>query len=349
MKSGEPLLGKYRSGLQSAVASLGSLQWVATVAVMLLLSACGIDPSAVQSFSQLAPDQSKVDILTQDYADVPRDLIQLDVLHRLSAASVKSLSEDEQTRKNQIKAIDGINSVIVNYMKVLGALANNTLVQTSTDTATLKTGITALQTAEPNLGITPAEITAIGDVSTFLADAATSAYRQKNLKDAIAHNQAPFQKLVATEEQIISRGVLPELRNLRDRTNDLREVVSGLKVESDQQKSEANARAEARAKRDEKAPQSEEIDVWLRGSGAADVASLLLLQRMIQSDTTTINQEIQAAKGYVKALKDIAKAHTALYDVRKNVLSKAGAEAFIKQEGGLLNETYTALQSLNKI
>ena len=104
MKSGEPLLGKCRSGLQSAVASLGSLQWVASVAVMLLLSACGIDPSAVQSFSQLAPDQSKVDILTQDYADVPGDLIQLDVLHRLSAASVKSLSEDEQTRKNQIRA-----------------------------------------------------------------------------------------------------------------------------------------------------------------------------------------------------------------------------------------------------
>lgn len=345
MKSGEPLLGKCRRGLRSAVASLGSLQSVVSVTVMLLLSACGTDPSAVQSFSQLAPDQSKVDILTQDYADVPGELIQLDVLHRLSAASVNALSADEQTCKNQIKAIDGINSVIVNYMKALGALANNTLVQTSTDTATLKTGITALQTAEPNLGITSTEITAIGDVSTFLADAATSVYRQKNLKDAIARNQAPFQKLVATEEQIISRGVLPELRNLRDRTNDLQEVVNGLKVESAQQKSEANARA----KRDEKAPQSGKIDVWLRGSGAADVASLLLLQRMIQSDTTTINQEIQAAKSYVKALKDIAKAHTALYDARKNVLSKAGAEAFIKQEGGLLNEAYTALQSLNKI
>jgi hypothetical protein len=316
---------------------------------MLLVSACGTDPSAVQSFSQLAPDQNKLDTLTQAYADVPGKLIQLDVLHRLTPASLNSLFADEQTRKEQIKAIDGIHSVVVDYMKALGALANDTLVQTSTDTATLKKGVTALQIAEPRLGITSDQVMVIGNVSRFLANAATSAYRQKNLADAIARNQAPFQKLIATENQIILRGVLPDLKNLLNRTNALNEVVNGLVVEGNQQISEADGRAKTRAKHHTKVPQSEEIDVSLRGSGAADVASLLLLRRMIQSDTTTINYEIRAAKDYVKALTNIAKVHTALYDARENVLSKDGAKAFIKQEGGLLNEAYTALQSLNKI
>ena len=322
----------------------------AAVAVIAgFVSACAVDPSAVQSFSALAPNQGKLDVLTQAYADVPVNLLQLDVLHRLSSDRKKALTDDEVTRKAQLAAIDGIHTVLVNYMKALGALANDTLVQTSTDTATLTKGLTALQKAEPALGITSAQITAVGDLSTLLGDAVTSFYREQQLSDVIGRANAPFQQLVATEQQIISRAVLPDLRNLLDRTKDLQEVVNGLQLDGEEQVSEAKAREAARAKRHQSASEAEQIDIALRGSGAADLAALFLLKGTIGSDSTRINQQIEAAKDYSAALDNIAKAHTALYAARENVLSKAGAKSFLEQESKVLNEAYTALQALNKL
>jgi hypothetical protein len=324
-------------------------RFTALAAIFCFFSACAVDPSAVQSFSGLAPDQTKLDALTQAYADVPAKLIDLDVLHRLSQNEQNALIRDEATRKSQLSAIDGIHAVLVNYMKALGALASDTLVQTSTDTTTLTKGLTALQTAEPTLGITTAQITAVGDLSKLLADAATSFYREQQLSDVISRANAPFQQLVATEQQIVSRGVLPDLQNLLDRTRALKEVTHGLQVASDQQVSEASARETARAERHQKGPEQEQIDPRLRGSGAADVASLLLLKHAIASDTVTINQQIQAAKDYSTALDKIAKAHAALYNARDNVLSEAGAKTFLEQQGSTLNEAYAALQALNKL
>ncbi len=317
--------------------------------ILCFVSACAVDPSAVQSFSGLAPDQAKLDVLTQAYAEVPSNLIGLDVLHRLSASERKALTNDEVTRKNQLTAIDGIHAVLVNYMKALGALANNTLVQTSTDATTLTKGITALQTAEPTLGITTAQITAVGDLSKLLGDAATSFYRERQLSYVIGRANGPFQQLVATEQQIISRGVLPDLQNLLDRTRDLREVANGLQIARHEQASEANVQEAARDRRDQNGSAAKQIDPVLRGSGAADVASLFLLQRTIDSDNTRINQQIQAAKDYSTALGKIAEAHTALYNARDHLLSEAGAKSFIEQEGSVLNEAYTALQALNKL
>jgi hypothetical protein len=343
------VFSRFRAGGATGRVCNYTLQFAALGGLVCLINACAVDPSAVKSFSALAPDQTKLDALTQAYADVPANLIDLDVLNRLSETKRKELIEDEATRKSQLSDIDGIHTVLVNYMKALGALADNTLVQTSTDTTTLTKGLTSLQTAEPHLGITTAQITAVGDLSNLLGDAATSYYREKELSEIISQANAPFQELIGAEQQIVSRGILPELQNELDETRQLQEVTHALQIDNGRLVSEANVGETTRSKRHQKVLASEQIDPALRGSGAADVASLFLLERAISSDSTTIEQQIQAAKDYSTALDNISKAHAALYAARNSVLSPAGAKSFIEQEGSVLKEAYTALQALNKL
>jgi hypothetical protein len=311
-------------------------------------SAC-VDPSAVRSFSALAPDPSKVSVLTQAYADAPTKILDLDVMHQIDASLRQALEADKDTRKQQITAINNLHAVLIDYMKALGSLADDKLVQTSTDTKNVTDGLTALQKAQPSLGITGNQISAVGSISTLLADAFTSIYREDKLADVIARAEAPFQTLIATEQQIVLHGVAPELNNVRERLVALGALDHGLQVDSAHQIAEAEERRDERQKTHAPSPEWDRVDPVLQGSGAADLAARLLLNWAIDSDLSAVDAQVQAANDYSKALAAIGKAHTALYQQRKAVLSKAGAKSFATQASPLLKEAYTALQSLNKL
>ena len=289
-------------------------EFTASMLVVLVLAGCATDPSAVTSFAALAPDGSKLHALTEAYAAVPAELIELDVKHDLNPVVLNMLTADEKTRPEQAKSIDGLNAVLVDYMKALGALADDKLVQTSTDTKAVTDGLTNLQKAKPNLGITAAQISAIGDLSTLLADAATSIYRQEKLTDVIGRGEAPFQALVAAEKLIIGRAVIPDLNNVENRVGALDSVTS-----------------------------------QLASDRPADVASLFLLQRTMAADKSRLDQQISAAKDYLTVLDNLGRAHTLLYNARNNVLSAKGAKVTIKQIQPLLSEAYMASQTLSKL
>lgn len=324
------------------------LRYFAASAAAVLMSAC-VDPSAVESFSKLAPDQSKLDKIMATYAAVPEEELQLDVLHGIPPIERHALASDAQTRRNQTQSLDKIHEVLVNYMKALGALADNQLVQTSTETTTLTNGLTNLSTAEPQLRITSAEISSIGQISTLLANAATAHYRSKKLSEVLAKGREPFQMLIATEIQIVNRGVIPDLNTVLERTRHLNEIVNGLKVESAVQVARAKERAALRKKMRAQAPLAERLNPALRGSGAADVAGLLLLRVRIDQQSAELTREIAAASEYVVALQSIDTAYRHLCANRRSVLSKAGAKAFIQQNQQLLKEAYASLQSLKAV
>lgn len=316
-------------------------RWLITI--VLLISGCATtDPSAVTSFSALAPPASSLHSLTVAYADAPNQLKALDVLHNVTAMSAVEIAAQVKTRNDQVAQIDALHTVLVNYMQSLGALANNSLVQTSTDTQDVTNGLAALSKASPALGLTSGMITGIGNISTLLADAATEGYRQEQLTTIIGKAEGPFQQLIAAEKTIINEGVIMELQLVEDRTKDLAEVTHALQV---------NADAEAAKSTTPTAMSTgmSALNPKLQLSGAADIASLYLLQRAITADLTTLDLQINAAKAYVTALDKISSAHTVLYHNRENLLSKEGAKTAIAQLTPLVKDANAALQSLKNM
>jgi len=312
------------------------------IAIILLTAGCATDPGAVVSFSALAPDANKLHSLTVAYADAPRELVDLDVLKDVNKIERDQLANDVETRNIQVAQIDALHAVLVEYMKSLGALANNSLVQTSTDTKFVTDGLTALSKAKPSIGLTNDMITGVGSICTFLGDAATAAYRQKELSSIIEKSEAPFQQLVAVEKIIVKEVVIKELNNVKNRTRALAVVTHALNL---------NAEEESR-----KYPVPNEgdtgvkgLDPRLRGSGAADIASLYLLKKEIFSDLATLDLQIKAATDYVAALDKISSAHTVLYNNRKNVLTVKGAKNAIIQLSPLVKEANIALHALKNM
>jgi len=311
------------------------------IAIMLLISGCVTDPGAVTSFSALAPDASKLHSLTTAYADAPNQLKALDVL-QYTAMSADETAEQVKARNAQVAQIDALHAILVNYMQSLGALANNGLVQTSADTKDVTDGLTALSKNKPDLGLTPNMITGIGDLVTLLADAATSFYRQDQLTSIIGRSDAPFQQLVAAEKKIVSEGVIKELQLVEDRTKALAEVTHALKVNADAEAAKSMA------------PQVGDTGVKglnpkLQGSGAADIASLYLLQQLITSNLNNLDLQIKAATAYLTALDKIADAHTVLYKNRDDLLTKKGAKTAISQLTPLVKDANAALEALKNM
>lgn len=311
------------------------------VLVALLLSACGTDPSAVKSFSALAPDASGLHTLTTAYADAPEKLASLDVLNYAPLSTPAEIAAQTTTRDAQVAQIDALHQVLIGYMQALGALASDDLVQTSSDTKSVTDGLTALQKASPKLGLTPAMITGASDLSTFLADAATARYRHEQLSAIIGKSEPPFQQLVSAEKTIVTKDIIPELQQVKDRINKLHEVTHALQV---------NAKAEAEhSKPQQQTSGVSGLDTQLQRSGAADIASLFLLQNWMINEQRTVDTQINAAKAYVTALDKISAAHTVLYANRDVVLTKAGAKATIAQLEPLVKEANTALRALKAL
>jgi hypothetical protein len=179
-------------------------------------------------------------------------------------------------------------------------------------------------------------------VSTFLGDLVTSGYRQAQLKNTIAKCEAPFQSLISVEKIIVTKGIIPELTNIQDRTKRLAEMTHAIEI---------NASAEYTKASIPHQPTSEvdSLNPVLQGSGAADLASLLLLQRSITADLSALSLQIKAANEYVTALDNIAKAHTILYNNREKILTKDGAKSALTQLTPLVKDAYTALEALKNI
>jgi hypothetical protein len=311
-------------------------RWFAVA--ILVLSGCAADPGAVTGFSALAPDPVQLHNLTIAYADAPDKLKALDVLN-LTSMSAMDAANDVKARNEQVAEIDALHGVLVDYMKSLGALANNNLVQTSADTRKVTEGLAALSSANHNLGLTPQMIAGVGDIMTLLGDAATGGYRQEQLTRVIEGSETPFQKLINTEKTIISEGVIKELQNVRDKTTTLAEVTHALQV---------NDAAVANNSRTGLTGVTG-LNPKLQGSGAADIAALYLLQKDIGSELASLDLQIKAAEAYLRVLDKISAAHSILYNNSDNLLSKQGARTAIAQLAPLLKDANTALNALKNL
>lgn len=311
-----------------------------SITSIFILAGCATDPGAITSFSSLAPNADKLHVLTAAYVEAPNQLSQLDLLHLIDEAKFDPKSQAE-ARNKEIVEIDALHATIINYMASLSLLADNELVQTSDDAKSVTEGLTAIETSKPSIGLNGDMISGAGKILTLLEDAATTGYRQEQLTSVIQRAEGPFQQLVSAEKKIVI-AMKSELQNVWDRTVALKEVSHALRVNATEE--------EARATRPRSGANGVSgLNPKLQDGGAADLASLYLLEKSISVDLISLDTKIKAANDYADALDKIAAAHTVLYQNSQNILTREGAKTAIKELKPLVKDAHAALQSLKSM
>jgi hypothetical protein len=298
----------------------------AAVLGMMLLAGC-TDPKAVRSFAELAPDPAKLHMLAKEYANAPIRMREIDLLDRLGPVPALDL-----TRPEQVKALDALHEVLVDYMKALGALAGENVVKTTDQVTALRDGLTKLKSASPGLLVTDDEISAGVSIAQLLANLLVSTIQQQALGEIIGTAEPDFQKLVKLEIRIIERGLRPEIAALRMRLQETGPVLDA--INRDLASYLAGAGSGGRD------------DPKLRPRGAAATrAARLVLSETARAEEARLRAVDEAAEAYVKALRKIGEAHATLYQRRNDVLSRATFDA-IKP---LVQDAGAALKALAKL
>jgi hypothetical protein len=122
-------------------------------------------------------------------------------------------------RSAQATSIIGIDTAIREYMKALGALAADNVVQSAANVNDLKTGLTAFQKAAPTV-ISTSDVTLVTEFVQSVAKLAESAYRSEKLSEIIGQSQAPFQEVLAIQIKIVQRAIVPSLKEYANGYND---------------------------------------------------------------------------------------------------------------------------------
>ena len=293
---------------------------------MVLLAGC-TDPKAVRSFAELAPDPAKLHMLANEYANAPIRLREIDLLDRLGP--VPAIDKE---RPEQVKALDALHEVLVDYMKALGALAGEDVVKTTDQVKSLRDGLTKLKSASPGLLLSDDEISAGVSIAQLLANLLVSAIQRQALGEVIGAAEPHFQTLVKLEIRIIERGLRPEIATLRMRLQESGPVLGAINRDIALYLADAGTGGRG--------------DPGLRPRGAAATrAARLVLSETARTEEARLRAIDEAAEAYLKALRKIGEAHTTLYQRRNDVLSRATFDA-IKP---LVQDAGAALKALAKL
>lgn len=192
-----------------AVSRGWSIRRIVISGALLSCAAC-TDLKAVQTFAGMAPDPSIAQGLTRIYVAEPGWRARLN--QGTNVAPDPNAQAQTADRTAQAKAIVSIDTGIREYMKALGALAADSVVQSSSNVNDLKTGLTALGKAQPNLGITTSDITLIGEFVQAIADLAENSYRNAKLAQLVGNSNAALQRALDIQIEIVTRAIVPSIR-----------------------------------------------------------------------------------------------------------------------------------------
>jgi hypothetical protein len=289
------------------------MRFMLLVAFMVTCAAC-VDTTAVQTFAKMAPEPAAIQQITRDYT---QELDRREDIKLLGDDPPSpNLAEEKGTREKQELGIEALDTSIREYMQALGALAAGGVVQSSANVKQLTDGLTAWQKAVPGLGITSSQITIVGDFVQSIADLTESGYRNAKLSEIIGKSESPFQQLIEIQTGIASRGITPSIIEVQNSLNDNSRVLEFISEDLQTWAGWARANRVPTPNYANRNPTYGEL-------GAADAhVARYLLKRSLEEDQAFLATEQSAAESYAKALQAIGRAHTALYNNRKNVLTK---------------------------
>jgi hypothetical protein len=335
--------GNQHAGLargSSSLATHRSLKLLVSVGLFLSLAACA-DLKGIEAFGKMAPDPSTIEGLTKVYAqelDVREDIKLLG-----NDAPIPDLAAQDATRAQQARAIQAMDHALQAYMQALVALANGSIVESSTSAKNVTTGLTSLQKARPALGITNSQVSEIGSFVQSLADLAESGYRNAKLVDIIRASDPSLQELISVQTSIVTNAIMPSIEEIQ-RSLEARAIYEGLKyIDEDLEHWAITAGCNAPPANTAAAKIFNDRNPIYHGQGEADAyVARYLLKRSIEADQVTLTAELATANAYTKALQKIGEAHKKLVAMGKNVLTKG----MLQQIQPLADDAHKAFQDL---
>lgn len=174
-------------------------------AFAIFLLAVGVSGCAnlaeVKKFATLSYNAAKHEALTKDY------IAALDRRKLYQPAMYHAELEAQKTRREaQQASLDVLQHTIADYMQGLAGLATG---ETGTYDKSLKDLSASLNKATL---LTSSEKEAVGALSTLLARAVSSGYRQNEMKKLIRGGNQPLQDIIEATRKIVTKGVDADLQ-----------------------------------------------------------------------------------------------------------------------------------------
>ena len=295
------------------------------VTVLALACTACADLTGIQTFAKMAPDPAAVQGLTRIYVQEP-DLRE-DIKLLGDDPPNPDLAAQNKLRAEQAVAIQGLDKALCEYMQALGALAAGDIIQSTSNVKDVTTGLTALQKAEPALGLTAGKVSIITEFIQSIADLAENGYRNARLVDIVSRSDPAFQQIISLQTDIVTKAIKPSIAEMQTSLN-LHVNLATPNPRTDVLKfigEDLDTWGKAATQPHAKLPPGYENRNPAYGAlGAADAhAARYLLKKSLEADQATLTAQAAAADAYVKALQSIGAGHTKLVKRGKDLLTKA--------------------------
>lgn len=171
-----------------------------TIVLATVVSGCA-SFKEIKAFASLSSNAASYDAITRDYIGA------LDRRKQYQPQEFHGGLEAQKTRREAQRAsLDLLQQTVVDYMEGLGGLA----------TGEIRTYDKSLKELSSNLNeatlLTNDEQEAVTALSIMLARAATTAYRQRQIKNLIQDANQPLQDVIKATRKIVSKGVIADLK-----------------------------------------------------------------------------------------------------------------------------------------
>jgi hypothetical protein len=177
-----------------------AVPWVFAALLMAALSGCA-GFRDVRTFALLSASAASHEAITRDYIGAldRRKQYQPEKFHGdLDALKVR--------RKAQQASLDVLQQTVADYMQGLGNLASGETRTLDRSLGDLSASLNKATLLDSN------EKQAVGALSTLLARAATTVYRQHEMKQFIREGNPPIQEVIRATRKIMKNGIIADLQ-----------------------------------------------------------------------------------------------------------------------------------------
>jgi hypothetical protein len=168
---------------------------LSTMVLLAFTQGCATNLTAIQDFANLSAESAEYTGLVDEYLEFPDRQKRYQPPSR--HASLNAMAQDRATQKPELLLRQ---SILETYMKSLGRLAADEIVDNTEELGTLSAAL------QNQAGTNPQETEAYEKMAGILTKAAIDRWRQRQLQDLIEQANPPIQQILESLQRIVSEG-----------------------------------------------------------------------------------------------------------------------------------------------